>query len=259
VPHADDWQLFMHPNAYNDLVDPGCKVVFLIITAGDAGKENDYWLAREEGVKSAIRFCLAPRVITAEAGGKKQVNSHAIQYWSLNEVSAYFLRIPDGNLDGSGFAAYNSQSLFKLSTGQISSITALDNSTTYHGWPAFIATAESIIRLESEGISERWINYLNPDATLNSGDHTDHLSIGHAIQQMKIITTLHQVLYVGYSIDCIEDTLSLTDLFWKAGMLAVYEKAVYDLCGYSTLQENMNIYVRWCCSKPKFLTILSKV
>ena len=51
VAHADDWQLFMHPNVHADFIAPQCKVVFIITTAGDAGKGERYWLAREEGLK----------------------------------------------------------------------------------------------------------------------------------------------------------------------------------------------------------------
>lgn len=259
VPHADDWQLFMQPNVYIDIIDPACKVVFLIITAGDAGKEDSYWLAREEGVKSSIRYCLAPRYQISEACGKETFNDHVIQYWSLNNIITYFFRIPDGNLDGSGFAACNFQSLFKLKAGDINFITAVDHSSTYHNWRDFIDTIESIINVEGQGISERWINYLNPDIACNPGDHLDHLTLGHAIQEMKMITTLHQQLFVGYSMNRIPDILSLENLFWKAGMLAVYEKAVYDFCRYSTLRENMDLYESWCCSGPKCKTILHKL
>src|SRR5687768_5615926 len=35
--HEDDWQLFMNPNAYNDVHKSSTKVVFVYMTAGDAG------------------------------------------------------------------------------------------------------------------------------------------------------------------------------------------------------------------------------
>jgi hypothetical protein len=38
VAHQDDWQYFMGINAAHDLKNPGTKVVFLFITAGDACK-----------------------------------------------------------------------------------------------------------------------------------------------------------------------------------------------------------------------------
>ncbi len=45
VAHQDDWQLFMTPDAYNDLIDSDKKTVFIYTTAGDAGRDSVYWLA----------------------------------------------------------------------------------------------------------------------------------------------------------------------------------------------------------------------
>ena len=35
--HQDDWQLFMSPQAYYDLIADNTRVVFIYTTAGDAG------------------------------------------------------------------------------------------------------------------------------------------------------------------------------------------------------------------------------
>ena len=252
VAHADDWQLFMHPNVYLDIMAPNCKVILIITTAGDAGMGEKYWAAREEGSKSSVRFCLGP---VSESSGKREFNNHTVNYWAVNKITFYFLRLPDGNLNGSGFSACNFQSLVKFKCGQIDEITAIDNSATYHKWPDFLTTIESIISIESQGSSNVCIHYLNPDIGTNPNDHPDHIATGQAIQSMTITATLHQLLFAGYSIDFMQDNLSLDELFWKAGMFAVYEKAVHDCCGYSTLRENIDTYVRWCCSKPKLLSI----
>lgn len=251
VAHADDWQLFMHPNVYIDLIAPDCKVIFIITTAGDAGKGEAYWRAREEGSKSSIQFCLAARAILSKSSDSRIFNNHTVHYWSVNNTTSYFLRLPDGNLDGSGFAGCDFQSLAKFKSAQINAITAMDNSAIYHNWAEFITTIESIISLESNGITNIRIHYLNPDEDMNPGDHADHIATGIALQSMTNIATLHQLLFVGYSVGSVMEDLPLTDLFWKAGMLAVYEKAVYDLCGYSTLQENIDTYVRWCRCRPE--------
>lgn len=255
VAHADDWQLFMHPVVYADLVATDCKVIFIIITAGDAGLGEQYWRAREEGSKSSVRFCLAPLGRLSESTGERNFNNHGIHYWSVNNTTSYFLRLPDGGLDGNGFATYNYQSLSKFRAGGTGAIRTLGEPTTYNSWSELVTVMETIISVESEGILNRWIHYLNPDTTVNPNDHPDHLLTGHAIQAMQLISSLHQLLFVGYSVRAIRGNQSLTDLFWKAGMLAVYEKTVYDLCGYSTLHENRDLYLDWCCSSPKFLRV----
>src|SRR4051794_29771163 len=92
VAHADDSLLFMQPNAYRDLIASNNKIVFIIVTAGDAGEDEKYWRAREEGAKSSIRFCLAPRICLSELNNTKEFNSHIINYWSTNNTVCYFLR-----------------------------------------------------------------------------------------------------------------------------------------------------------------------
>jgi hypothetical protein len=253
VAHADDWQLFMHPNVYVDLMTSHCKVIFIITTAGDAGKGERYWLAREEGLKSSVRFCL-PAI--PESSDKRKFNHHSICCWSAGKTTSYFLRLPDGSLDGSGFAGCNFQSLLKFKSGQIDSIRPLDNSATYCSWSELTTTIESIIGFESQGIPDVWIHYLNPDIAINRDDHPDHIMTGQAIQDMTIITNVHQVLFVGYSVSSVAEQPPLNELFWKAGMFAVYDKAVYDFCGYSTLREKADTYIKWCCTRPEFIRIL---
>src|SRR5687768_1225187 len=61
--HPDDWQLFMNPNANYDVQTPSNKVVFVYVTAGDAGlglgnggRAQPYYLARENGAKLSVKF-----------------------------------------------------------------------------------------------------------------------------------------------------------------------------------------------------------
>lgn len=254
VAHADDWQLFMQPNAYDDLVAQGSKVVFIITTAGDAGADETYWAAREEGLKSSIRYCLAPLATVSESSGTKEFNQHTINYWSVNNATCHFLRLPDGNLDGNGFSTYQYQSLSSFRSGQNCTITSIDNSATYNSWSNFYITLQTIIQFESQGITEIWLNYLNPDTSTNPNDHTDHITTGQAIQEMSIISDLRQALFIGYSVNNVSSKLQPTELFWKAGIFAAYEKAVYDCSGYSTLQESSSAYLRWCLTIANFIT-----
>ena len=40
--HEDDWQLFMNPSAFEDVVSGATKTVFVHLTAGDAGLAAQY-------------------------------------------------------------------------------------------------------------------------------------------------------------------------------------------------------------------------
>src|SRR5438105_4111868 len=61
--HEDDWQLFMNPSPFRDVAESKTKTVFVHLTAGDAGlgtgtggRKHPYYLARENGAETAIRF-----------------------------------------------------------------------------------------------------------------------------------------------------------------------------------------------------------
>ena len=43
APHEDDWQLFMNPSAFHDVLESSTKGVFIHVTAGDAGLWNKQW------------------------------------------------------------------------------------------------------------------------------------------------------------------------------------------------------------------------
>lgn len=259
VAHADDWQLFMQPNVYKDLINQHKKIIFIVTTAGDAGDDKIYWSAREEGSKSSIRFCLAPRFPLNKYSDSGNFNGHQIHYSVINNSTSYFLRLPDGNLDSKGFQKYNYENLTDLKNKKISKITAVDRSATYHSWEDFFTTLQTIILSESADIKDISVNYLNPDKEANPDDHPDHIATGQAVHQMISIFAFIQNLFVGYSSNNSENKLSETDLFWKAGMFAAYEKTVFDISGYSTLGEGLQIYNKWCVSGAKFITINRKL
>jgi hypothetical protein len=255
VAHADDWQLFMCPNVYKDIVASHTKTIFIITTAGDAGIEENFWRAREEGARSSLRFCVAPLQNIVESDGWKEFNYHSIYYWSACNATFYFLRLPDGNIDGKGFSTRHFQSLSKLKTGEINSITAVDDSSTYNSWKDLCSTVEEIIVHSNNGTAESCIHYINPDTTINANDHADHIATGEAIQCMNSIDKSFQNLYTGYSTSNTKNPINNTNLFWKTGMFAAYEKAVFDNSNYSTLAENANTYINWCLSSAQYVII----
>ena len=116
-----------------------------------------------------------------------------------------------------------------------------------------------VIHSEIIGDSNTCVHYINPNEELNLGDHADHIATGQAIQAMPIITSMEQVLYMGYNYSHNSMLLQPDDLFWKAGMFAAYEKAVFDLAGYSTLHEDAELYVKWCVRGAQFTTIPSLI
>ncbi len=94
--HEDDWQLFMNPTAFADVLEGDTKTVFVHLTAGDAwlgtgngGRRHPYYLARENGAESAIRFMAdATGLPLDEAAGPMRFNDHPIHRVSYRNTAA---------------------------------------------------------------------------------------------------------------------------------------------------------------------------
>jgi hypothetical protein len=249
IAHADDWQLFMNPDAFHDINCPDSKVVFIVTTAGDAGKPETYWRAREEGMKNSIKFCLTPFSDLLSDHALKNIDGISFHVYSFNNVSCYFLRLPDGGLEGRGFPSNEYQSLSKLRAGQISSLMSLDHSLAVNGWLQFVKILESIVLVESRGALTTFLKYLDPEESSNPHDHPDHRETGAALFAIRSSVYSHS-LFAGYQNSCSE-MMSPHDVFWKVGIFAAYDSSVYEECGYSTIGEDPQLYQKWCTTKSQ--------
>lgn len=130
VAHPDDDLLFLNPHIRRDIDAKRCsRTVF--VTAGEAGDTAAYWSRLESGIRAtyARMAGVANSWTSADAG----ISAGSIPIHTLTgapHVSVVFLRIPDG-FDGSGSAAYGWESLAKLWTGQIPTVTTVDGREWY--------------------------------------------------------------------------------------------------------------------------------
>src|SRR5262245_5319206 len=176
--HEDDWQLFMNPSAFQDVIGGAAKTVFVHVTAGDAGlgtglggRKHPFYLARENGAEAAIRFMADADAAPGERVAAPMVfNGHAIYRVSYRNTVGYFLRVPDGNASGAGYAATGFQSLKRLAMGETDSLRAVDGSTTYYGWEDLVATLRAIIAYERGRAALAQVNVAETDARINPND-----------------------------------------------------------------------------------------
>lgn len=193
--HQDDWQLFMSSKIVTDLT-AGSKVVFITLTAGDGGCGNcSYTPSREIGSVYSSKFAVdLTNTATAPAdvpiATTVTINSHSITKYIYKNTVNYFLRLPDGNLNGDGFPSTGSQSLQLLKTSN-KKITAVDNSTTYTSWADLTNTIKAIINTEKITGRTGWVysaslNITNnsnpPNPTYNINDHSDHYYSATAVR-----------------------------------------------------------------------------
>ncbi|MEO8105512.1 MAG: PIG-L family deacetylase [Candidatus Saccharibacteria bacterium] len=133
VAHQDDDLLFMNPAIMRDIQAGHCvRTVYL--TAGDAGSGRFYMLNREQGSEGAYSYMLGQRTAgwvqrIVKLGNKQFVTVASPR--GNEKVSLIFMHLPDGDLNGRGFAATNFESLARLREGSLSRIHSIDNQSTY--------------------------------------------------------------------------------------------------------------------------------
>jgi len=227
--HEDDWQLFMNPSAFED-VTGGAKTVFIHVTAGDdglgvgsGGRAHPYYLAREHGADNAIRFMAdADRVPANDAVSSPAFNGHTVRRISYRGTVRYFLRLPDGNVSGEGFAGTAWQSLKRFAAGDIKILTAIDDSARYRGWDDLVATVHAIMAFERGNAALVQLNVADLDAHINPDDHSDHLLTARlALDAAKDLGCVRRVYYVDYASAKLPGNLGARERDMESSVFAV--------------------------------------
>jgi len=239
--HEDDWQLFMNPSAFRDVLD-GIKTVFVHVTAGDAGlgtknggRKHPYYLAREHGAESAIIFMADAE---EDAPGEKSVsttvlNGHPIRRVSYRNTVAYFLRLPDGGTEGQGYADTGYQSLDRLKEEELETMTAIDDTTTYEGWQDLVVTLRALIDRERAQAPSVDLHVPDLDPAINPNDHPDHVMTAHAAREAAENLNARRFHHPGYMCGTRPENLSGYDRDMKCAVYAVTLAAIQAL-GHST-------------------------
>jgi hypothetical protein len=229
--HEDDWQLFMTPPAFLDVRDGNTKSVFVHVTAGDAGlgtgnggRRHPYYLARENGAESAIRFIAdsdhqPPAETTASP---MTFNGHPIYRVCYRNTVAYFLRLPDGNPEGTGYADTGNQSLQRLANGDIGTLATIDGTTSYRRWNDLTATLRAMIDFERGCAPSVQLHVPELDPAVNPDDHADHrVTAKAALDAADCLTCARRLHYVGYAGAKLPENLSPQDRDMKCAVFAV--------------------------------------
>jgi hypothetical protein len=228
--HQDDWQLFMNPAAFEDVVDPVAKTVFIHVTAGDAGlgagsggRKHPLYLARENGAETAIRFMADADGLPVEKTDAQMIfNGHPVRRVGYRNTVACFFRVADGNFDGAGFPTTNHQSLKRLLTGEINALDAIDGSTSYRGWNDLVATVRAVLDFERGDIAGVELHVPETDPTINPDDHSDHMLTAQlALDAAQHIPHAQHVCHLGYASVKRPENLSALQRDLKCAVYAV--------------------------------------
>jgi hypothetical protein len=228
--HEDDWQLFMNPSAFKDVIKGASKTVFVHVTAGDAGagtgsngRKFPFYRARENGAEAAIRFMADADSTPGERSDSYVTfNGHRIYRIAYRNTVAYFLRVPDGNALGGGYAETGFQSLQRLSSGANDTLAAIDGSAIYHGWDDLVATVRDMLVYERGTTSLLQVNAAELDPRLNPRDHSDHLMTARAAYEAAAgLSCVRRVSYVDYATMNMPPNLNAEDRDLESSVYAV--------------------------------------
>jgi LmbE family N-acetylglucosaminyl deacetylase len=155
---------------------------------------------------------------------------------NVPQVALVFLRLPDGNIDGTGFPSTKNQSLQKLVAGTIPTIEAVDGSASYTKQQLVDALQAVMIADLPDQIRTQ------ASTNLSDGDHADHHAVGTltdlaATGYLQPHTVTH---YLGYP----DKTLpvNLTDDAITTKQLAFLAYAKFDGAVCQTAFECQNTY-----------------
>lgn len=225
VAHQDDWQLFMNPNVANSIQNPEDKTVIIHLTAGDAGygMGNDaFYKAREEGALRAVRFLSNTAEDRSKIGNEMGrsitlIRNHPILTYTYHNTVVYFLRLPDGNGDGSGFELHQQKSLEKFYNRQVVDFKAIDQSTTYTNKEDLLGTLKELITSAHTGTQlEIHLSELSED--LNVDDHSDHLTASRFISEAATNQFKGEFYYyIDYQSANLESNLERSEILINSG------------------------------------------
>lgn len=182
VAHQDDDLLFMNPDLMEDINSGDCvRTVYL--TAGDSGYDESYWLTRVRGAEQAYSKMTGDnsiwiqRIIRIAPGDYITIANPR----GNHKVSLIFMKLPDGNLHGEGFASTGHQTLAGLWADRIPNMMAIDKSSTY--------TSADLINVLTKLMETYHPDEVNTQADYDYApsspypDHSDHVATSHFVQR----------------------------------------------------------------------------
>ncbi|MBP1819437.1 PIG-L family deacetylase [Mycobacterium sp. OAE908] len=229
VAHEDDTLLFQSPSLLHDMQSRDSVVTTVYVTAGDDGQEQAYWTGREAAVNSAYAYMAG--VPDKWIEGVTNAAGHDIVTYTLSgapDVRQLFIRLPDGNLDGSGFHRYGEESLQKLWTTQISTMHPVDGSQPYTSQDLTATLTALMAAIQPDIV--RVQDYIG---TFGDRDHSDHhASAYYARAAHQKYTRQHEFLgYQDYPTQDLPANVSGADLVAKRYAFYAYAQHDSAVCG----------------------------
>jgi hypothetical protein len=146
-----------------------------------------------------------------------------VQRYICANTAIYFMRLPDGSPDGTGYPSTNHQSLSRLRDSN-RPLVAVDGSTTYTTWSDFCDTLSAMVQAERQRVPQEhpWINASDYSESTNPGDHADHKATGDAVRSFAAAQGCNRAWFLSYCIASCPVNLGGTALLNKKRTFDAY-------------------------------------
>jgi LmbE family N-acetylglucosaminyl deacetylase len=241
VAHQDDWQLFMG-DVVAKKIKAGGAATFIYLTAGDDGRDSLYWQTREKAALESTRLAIGVAAAdpAAVSCSTTQVLGHPIRKCVIANTESYFLRLPDGKRNGTGFGSHGYQSLRKLRAKKIPAIAAIDGSTGYKGWGDLMATTSMLV---GSGTADIVVHASDPSKAANPHDHFDHRMAGLLVNDLRKGQRWSTQYYVGYALATRAANRSSDQAREKTAIFLAYDREMMRVNkAWSAYQEHREFY-----------------
>lgn len=181
VAHQDDDVTFLNRDQSADIAAGRCvRVVY--ITAGDGGESRARWAPREDAAKRAHEV-MAGVADAPTADGSLQVQGRTLAHRSLAgapRIDMVFMRLPEGKPNGPGFERNGGESLARLASGEIATISTVPDAAA-DGLASAASYTQSELADTLLGLMEQFrpdkLRVQNYEASTGaSDDHADHVA-----------------------------------------------------------------------------------
>ncbi len=244
VAHHDDWHLFMGHDFLKDAMDTNLHVILIITTSGS--DQHKYSMAREAGVMASINYALAFKNIAPNNTiNYAKIDGRTIPTFRSGNITVFFLRIPDGNSDGKGFAALNNVSLTKLQNGEIHDIMSADSLNHFKNWEALAHFVKDIVEDEIDSRPLQSLHIPDTSKVINPADHPDHTASAYLALDAFNHAGGEHFLYQEYNTELLPANLSPHDSLEQQQFFNSYNDKVTQIMGFCTTCYS-NSYQKWC-------------
>lgn len=178
--HPDDDIIFANPTI-SDAIHAGDCVRTVFVTAGDAGKGMRYVEARELGILRAYNDMRGTQGLWDTTELMLTSGAHVRRLTPTGDprVSVIFLRLPDGNITGAGFADTGFATLGHLFDGGIPALSPISG-----GAPVSRDQLLAAVRELSTGFAPgRVLTHIPRGSAFAPGDHPDHSVVGSVVRE----------------------------------------------------------------------------